>query len=352
MHARTGVLIALLFIVRCSSAPSGPLGGVPPPPQAGATTSALVSTFALRSIFLGDTLRDGQRTNTAWMHFGYDLDGLQTDRQSTNVCTRATGAPISNQIDGIDGIDNAWGSALMAIIEYATGAPSPSKDATDLVASGAWTLQLEVTGLSSDPQQSAVGLGAQAFIGAPLAAPSTFDSTADWPVAPSSLSDHATLAGGAVVQFKTVYVTQGMIVAREPTAPLELPIVLLNYFYSDPKPPEPVALTLRVHHAVVTFGVDGSNGTIAGTLDAEETLAAALDFARHVNQSTCAGFAWVLDEVRQAQDILANGTNVAGVPCDAISIGLGFDAQLIANATRVGTDPVPTPDLCGDAGLD
>ncbi len=41
----------------------------------------------------------------------------------------------------------------------------------------------------------------------------------------------------------------------------------------------------------------------------------------------------------------------AGVPCNAISMGIGFTAKLVANPTQVAIDPTLPPDPC-DAGVD
>jgi hypothetical protein len=40
---------------------------------------------------------------------------------------------------------------------------------------------------------------------------------------------------------------------------------------------------------------------------------------------------------------------MAGVPCDAISIGIGFHATLIANPTQVGVDLAQPADPCDDS---
>lgn len=48
---------------------------------------------------------------------------------------------------------------------------------------------------------------------------------------------------------------------------------------------------------------------------------------------------------RAAADILEDGTNAPGVPCDGISIGFGFDARLVANPTAV-TQVDPVVDIC------
>ncbi len=188
----------------------------------------------------------------------------------------------------------------------------------------------------------------------PLGGTPAFDSTTNWPVLASSLSDGATIAGGALVHFNTVYVNAGTVVARDATQPLTLPIALLNYFYSNPKPPEAVALTVEIHDPVLTFVRTGTtsatNGVIAGVLETQEAVDAAGAFGGQLGQ--CGNIFEF--EIEGAQDILADGSNAPGVPCNAISIGLGFTAQVVGNPTQVGASPPVAPNPCAplDAGVD
>ena len=325
---------------------------MPSQPDAGVTATSTISTFAVDSLLLGDTDRSGARSNNAWKTLGFDIDGMATTKDSTNVCTLTSGAPRTNQADGEGGIDNAWGSVLLWILDFGIGSPQPTSDVTALIASGAWTLQIQLKGLSDDPHQTATGLRAQAFASGPSDGTPAFDETTDWPVLPSSLKDHTTIAVGANVEFEDVYVTDGALVARNASQPLELPTTFLNYFYSDPKPPEPVVLTLRIHDPILSFahtdaGV-ASNGTIAGVLDTAETVDLARRFAHQLNNEMCgSAFDGLADEIQQTSDILADGRNRSGVACDGISIGLGFTAKRVANPTRVGVDAPQPPDPCG-----
>jgi hypothetical protein len=175
-------------------------------------------------------------------------------------------------------------------------------------------------------------------------------------VTPSSLNDGVTIAGGARVHFNTVYVSNGTIVALDSTEPLVLPLIVLIHDVPKtdggvPKPPRPTPLTLRIHQPIVTFDSTGENGTIAGVLTAQEAFAQATLLTDALFAPDCTQSAAVVDQVSQSQDIVADGTNQAGVPCNAISIGLGFTAKRVANPTTVGVDPPPAVDAC-DAGAD
>jgi hypothetical protein len=358
MRARNIFLLLSVLGMRCTSTPQNDIGEVPTEPEAGVTTSTATSTFAINALLLGESVGLGDAPSyTAWKAYGYDLDGLTTTEVSTNVCTLAAGAPKINQIDGNDGVDNAWGSVILPIIQSGASLATPTTDVTGVIVAGGWTLPLQVTGLTSDPAQTATGLSAQVFVGGVTSGTPAFDQTTDWPVVPSSLQDGTTIGGGAVVRFATVYVTNGTLVARDATVPLVLPIIFAN---ATPTHQPPAAtLTLLIHDPVITFVhsqvASATNGTIAGVLDVAEALSAAEPFAHDLSTSTCgAAFTGLAEQIGQAADILSDGGNAPGVPCDAISIGLGFTATLIANPTHVGVDPVPPPDPCMplDAGTD
>src|SRR5580698_2448521 len=112
-------LVGLALALRCDTTFPDTQGVIPSEPDAGPTSSQTVSTFAIQTILAGDTVADGSESDSAWQIFGYDLDGLITTETSTNVCTLAPGTPNYNQIDGKDGIDNAWGLAVLPVIQSA-----------------------------------------------------------------------------------------------------------------------------------------------------------------------------------------------------------------------------------------
>jgi hypothetical protein len=320
-------------------------------PDAGVTTSPSVTTFAVDRLFLGETTRDGVPSNAAWKEFGLDLDGRDTTADSTDVCTLFGGAPRSNQTDGVGGIDNAWGSVLMPVVETMVGAPTPSVDATGVIASGEWTLLIQVTGLSDDPAQTAAGLGAQVFVGAQTAQAPAFDSSTDWPIRPSSVTDASKVPFDATVQFSNVYVTGGTLVARDSNAPLTVPLVLVLAGGI-----EETQVPITIHDPIVTFDhftpATAANGTIAGVMDTAAFVETMQRISGRISLSLCGrAFDGIADQLRQAQDILSDGTNAPGPACDGISIGLGFTAKLVASPTTLGVDP-PLPDLCADAGAD
>jgi hypothetical protein len=364
---KRGVLVVSAFVACGGEVHTTPIGQIPSEPSGPTTTSTDVSTLAIDALFVGDTDFAGTASSAAWKSFGYDLDGIATTDKSTNVCNMTNG-PVM-QADGLGGIDNEWGSYFLWEAQLAVGGgffgpqtsdgsifawASPSTDATSFIRSGAWTLEIVVKGLT-DPFQTAIGLDAQVFVGGAQDGAS-FDGGTSWPVAPTSLADGETIEGGARVHFGTTYVTEGTVVAKDSSEPLVVPLVFHNGGEqlcmlggcSDPSPqPVPVPLTLRIHHPIITFERSDpsslAKGIIAGVLDPQE-LTDAVMLAFDLGPVGCTGMAraGLSATVHSMADILHDGTNASGVPCDAISIGLGFTAKRIANATMVGADtPVP-----------
>jgi hypothetical protein len=321
--------------------PDAPGKPPPPPADAGPPTSTTM-TFALRTLYLGEADRNGDPpSTTAWKDFGVNVDGLVSDKTSTDVCTLYAGAPKTNQVDGNGGIDNAWGATLLPILQTAAALPTPSLVASQAIDTGGWTMQLQVTGLSDDPKQSATGLTAQIFSsgqydnGTP-----TFDSATDWPVLSTSVNDGQTIASGAIARFDGAYVTGGTFVSGPGPDPLVLNVDING-----------VAISFNVHAAAITFDHTSpdaaTNGTIAGVLDTQEVVSTFQSIAGQFSITLCgSAFAGIAQQIDQASDILGDGTNTSGTACNAISIGLGFDAARVANPTKVVPPPSPPPDPC------
>ncbi|HEY1957021.1 MAG TPA: hypothetical protein VGH28_15485 [Polyangiaceae bacterium] len=312
---------------------------VPPPSAVDATPASTTTvTYAISGLWLGDVTPNdpSDETNTAWRSFGYDLDQRTTTKDSVGVCTLGDGVTKLNQADGDFGIDNNWGSLILPILETAADLPSISLTMSDAIAKGAPTIEIEVTGLPDDPAASAVGLEAHAFGGAAVTG-DPFDASVPRPVVASSTIDGATVASGARVSFATAYVTRGTFVGRGSGAPLVLEI---------PIAPQPLELVVK--DPIVTFerSSDPStvSGTLAGVLDTEALVASGRAIAPFLVPAVCTDptdYDFIAQQIREARDILDDGTNASGTPCTGISIGIGFTAKRIANPTDVVPDPKP-----------
>ena len=350
-------LVMASYMAGCSGGgdtTTPPQGGQPPAKPSGpATTDSSTKTFAISKFYLGETPRaGGAASNQAWKKFGYNIDSKSTVSTSTDVCTRAKGAPSSNQVDGDNGIDNSFGAVILPIIQSAASINEPSKTITDTVAKGSFTIQLQVKGLSDDAKQTATGLNGQLFASGsyqgdnpnPVTFPG-FGPTTDWPVRAELLSDGATIAGGSKVKFADAYIVNGTFVNGGGGATITLSLAFQG-----------VNLDLTINKAILTFDHTApgaaTNGTIAGVIDTEQLISGLKTVAGRISSTLCGSqFDGIAQQIRQASDIMSDGTNVAGASCSGISIGLGFDATLIANPTQVAKNTgVTTPDPCATDG--
>ena len=276
-------------------------------------------TFAVNQFFWGDTSRASVPTYGAWRTFGLDIDGKITDATSTDVCT-TTGV----QGDGVNGIDNALGELFVATMP---DDGSPTVETAQQLAAGIWTIQIQVTGLSDDAKQTSAGLSARMFASPRYSgAPPSFDEATDWPVY------------GTGDAFDRVAVDEGVLTAHA-SAPIHL-VLLYNG----------VTLPLVLHDATIGFThasrEEALDGTIAGVLDLQEFTATMRQIAGRISPSLCgSGFDGIASQFAAAADILKNGSNRAGVPCDGISVGFGFNAKLVANPSQIVEEP-PIVDTC------
>jgi hypothetical protein len=114
-------------------------------------------------------------------------------------------------------------------------------------------------------------------------------------------------------------------------------------------------IALPIRRAVISMEITGvgasataSRGMIAGVLETEELVEPIEDAAAALVPELCNSTTTdaILDQVRQASDIMLDGTN--GNPattCNAISVGFGFDARPV-KLGGVAPAGQPTPDPC------
>jgi hypothetical protein len=326
------------------------------PPRTGTQTSSTTEVnFAFHQLWLGDTAKDSTFTPdpSAWSTFGYNIDGKVTTSVSTDVCTLSSNAATTVQIDGHDGADNSFGENIISLLSFAFN--GLSQDLTSRIEKGSFTLLLDTRGLTTDPTQTNVGLSAQFFGGSRLGTTPTFTPADNWPVDPTTLADGVSLANGSKISVFDSYVTGGTWVSGHPT----------DFVFSLAVGGVPVALLL--HQAIITFQhtVDDAgashavSGMVAGILKPSEILGA-LDVAAASSGGTYCAQVGVLDaRFLAAQDIMQDGSNTPGQPCNAISAAFAFTADEIQPPSVVGPAPpvndgsVPTCALdAGDAASD
>jgi hypothetical protein len=173
----------------------------------------------------------------------------------------------------------------------------------------------------------------------------TWTTADNWPVIGQLLNNPSSVASGSKIKFPDAYVVNGTWVSGTPIATLSLQLTFSGQM-----------LVLNVHQATITMQHSAAskmtNGTIAGVITTSELISSLMAIAGHLSTSLCGGAAFqsIATQIEQDSDIIHDGTNTAGTPCDAISIGLGFTADQIGLPTEVAVPPTPSPNPCGDGG--
>ncbi len=338
-------LVALggLVAVGCGSstedpapAPVGTSKEPPAKPADGVKGDGDGQVFAVQKLFLGDTDRAGSPKPTAWENYGYNLDGKISTAASTDVCKPRAGAqPKSVKTDGKDGLDNAFGKLLMPII--GSLAADASTKVNENIASGAFTILMKIDSLGVKPNY--VDLPTALYVGNQLGHPAKFDGTDEWPLVPELLNDPKDI-NSSKVKFPSSYLAGNTWVSGS-KGDLDLQLSVAGF-----------TLTLGIRNAVITMDIAGdrksaTNGNIAGVLPVEPLINELKKVAGGFSAELCTGstFESIAESIRQAADIGADGGQNPSKECDAISIGLGFEAG-IAKLGKVSDTSPPKEDPC------
>jgi hypothetical protein len=312
--------------------------------------------YAMHQLFLGDTDRTGTPSADAWKSFGYDLDGKVTLASSTDVCTLVPGSSKQVQVDGNGGIDNSWGANIMPIIT--TLDSTASQAVNQALQAGAWTQLTYVVGFddSAGNMTSALGLTGVELTGAQYPGTPSWDLSTNWPVAPVYINGCSPTTGcpsgtnpisSAQFTFPMAFQANGTFVTGTP-GPMSIEVDVGGQ-----------PLVLHIQSAVITFDpqVPGAvtNGVIAGVVSTQDLIAGLQQVAGHISTSLCNGSAFqsIATQIEQTSDIVLSGATVSNTPgsaCNAISLGMGFDATEIAPPSTIAAPSSPPPDPCGDGG--
>ncbi len=288
---------------------------------------------------------------------GWDLDGKTSVVASTDVCTPHLGTPSRVQEDGVRGglvgIDNSFEANVTPLLRWAGKTTDLNGLFTSAIRDGAFTLQIELRGITTE-RVSSVGLSTQTFAsgrfegGVPK-----FTADETWPVRADLVADGG-LPFDSLLKFGEGWVADGTFVSGAGE------VVIAGVFNG-----EAFDLRLRAARIVGTATGDALRGTLSGVIDVEELVAefrrllalGSTTFCGHVSDG-------IAEQVRQTADILRDGTNERGVPCDGISFAVGFSARRIGSPVGSTASEVRQPDCpdpfagitcraasdCGDAG--
>ena len=340
--------IALVAVAACGGSVSTGDGGTDSgggdgkAPDAGAdavTTTcddagACFAALAFSRVFAGDSDRNLITNANAWAQYGDDIDGKTTFASSTDVCQRASGAPAAVQTDGNAGIDNSFGENILPIVESVLGNSSLSLGWSTAIGAGqTYAPILRVDGLGS--AQDYASLGGGAMLGMPLAA--NFDGKDVWPI-----SSQSVIGNDATKPALALPGTMTARVYRSTPTDGSLPLLL---FVGGSTVLLPIK-HLVVHATIPPDNATATDGVISGLVtvaDMQESMRQLLGTA---TTQVCSGSTWdaIAAQIAQAADILQDGTQDPNKPCDAVSIGLGFEGTAII-VGQVQNDP-PGPAAC------
>jgi hypothetical protein len=264
-----------------------------------------------------NTLDLGAGTSGQWKTLGFNLDGLVSTATSTNLCQLNSGAVASDPYpDGNDGIDNSFGKNLLPLILDLDS--TWTTDINTSIQQGNFTALLELECLP--PTGDVSVLTTKLFAGTTLGTAPKWDGTDQWPVEPDLLTNPKDPQSSSLV-FPQCSVTGTTFSAgKNGTIVLTIPVMTSGVSTS-------IKLTLYAAQLTMTLSADrlsATNGMIGGVLNTEEFVTQVNNIGVLLGLCGSSILTNLVTQVRQASDIMADGTQDTTKTCDGISVGLGF----------------------------
>jgi hypothetical protein len=288
-----------------SSGGSG--GGMMCPPTDG-------TAFAITKINFGDG-NSGQ-----WKKLGFNLDGLVSTGNSTDVCMPNDGGSAGTAYpDGDNGIDNSFGKNLLPTIIGVY--PTWPADVNTSIQDGDFNTLLKLYCLP--PKGDTSNMTTKLFGGAPLGMTPKFDGTDMWPVAPELLSDPMDPESSTIVFSKSSVTGSLYDSGKDQTFILTVPV-------KSSQRSGFIKLTLHAAHVTMKLSADrksATGGVIGGVLNTDEFVAEVKKILWVFGYCDPSVSDAIITQVKQASDIMTNGTQNPNKTCDGISMGLGFEMQ-------------------------
>lgn len=292
--------------------------------------------FAVNELFLGDRTFTKVKSPNAWMDFGFNLDGLNTTNDFSMHCKPYNGGSTASFQDGTNGRDNSFGRNIRPVLEPLLP-DSIDNMANQAISSGSFTeiFTFEKLGMMPDMDP----LVARMYGGADMGYPPKWDGKDCWPIFSESLIDPKDATTAKVV-FPVGKLTNDQFDSNGNTN-VVLPINILGQ-----------TVSLKVYHVRITFQFskphDGAAlGQLGGFVKTEEFVQTLKQAAGTVKMSNCGLFDLAIaNQIRQASDILDDGTQDPAKTCNAISVGIGFTMLpltygKIAPPTQPAQNPCP-----------
>ncbi len=262
----------------------------------------------------------GEGNSGQWKKVGFNLDGLASTAASMDVCKPNSGGSVLTAYpDGEMGIDNSFGKNLLPLILALY--PTWPTDTNNGINSGFFTVLLKLECLP--PTGDVPSFTTKLFGGTALGSAPKFDGTDKWPVSPELLSNLMDPESSNIL-FKNSSVKGDLFDAgKDETFILAVPIKTDTMSTS-------VKLTLYAARTTMTLGADrksSTNGKLGGVLNTEEFVAEMKKVGALLGLCDSPLFDGLIMQVRQASDIMADGSQDPTKTCDGISMGLGFEMK-------------------------
>lgn len=284
-------------------------------------------------LLFGDTDPDGLPIEEGWRLYGLDIDGRTSTADAKDLCIPLADAqPDTPYPDGEDGRDNSFGKNIVPL--FTALGTDFSADINARITAGEFTYLLQLDGLEGAPACATTGA---LVVGAPLGAPPKWDGGDMWPIDPGSLAEPDKPDAALCTYGETERVGDHVLTG---------PPCQFNLYLGASGTVRAVPL----RHARLAFDLapDGKSavgGHISGILQTEEFVAYLQAAAASFDPGFCdpnnPTVQSLLQQVRQASDILIDGTQDPRRPCSGISVGLGFTMQPVQ--IGIVADPIPPP---------
>jgi hypothetical protein len=303
-----------------SSSSAGGSGGE----GGGASCPTMEGTvFAVRKLVFGEG-NSGQ-----WKKVGVNLDEKVSTGNSKDLCMpNAGGSPQTAYPDGEEGIDNSFGKNLLPTILSLY--PNWVSDINNGITIGNFTGLLKIMCLP--PTGDAPVLTTKLFGGTSLGMAPKWDGTDKWPVEPGLLSDPMDPESSTITFPNSSVMGMTFDAGKNGTFILSVPVRTASKSTS-------IKLTLYSAQVTMTLAEDrksATDGMIGGVLNTEEFVAEIKKVGDLLGICGNPLFDNLVTQVRQASDIMTDGSQDPSKTCDGISIGLGFDMQGAQLSDKVG----------------
>jgi len=350
---------------KCATASMPTAEDRPAKSDPGASVPPIV--FAIRSMRLGSLDRDGNLSKTAWQDIGFDLDG---------TCTRSPTCdepepvyPCKALLTVIPGDGNYCRDNRFGELEYAIATNEDIGQRFGLndhtfncsLCVGAFNMLFKISDYNGQPNDATVRVdiypspGIQTLKGIDCRTQATWTNEDCWQKqdAWAVQSDYvnepvgSTVVGNSKLDDSTAFVRDGYAVVRLRDN--------TRFWFPDDRGIA-TAFPLVVQGGIVTGklqqGPDGTwamtDGIIAGRMDTKD----AIDAFHFIGLCEGDPFAATVEGFAKGwADVLSSGAFLPEITCDALSVGIAFEAS---EATVGAVVKVEVPDPCTsvDAGAD